>query len=86
MNIHYDNPANWGITEEMLTVLFPYNGLAIALADDGELFCSDLPAEYAVPGTVIAKNSARPVSELPEIARTDITVIADVILGRYDLN
>ena len=44
----YSTPADWGMTEPMLTVLFSYQEKAIVLSDNGELFYSEMPEEYII--------------------------------------
>ena len=49
----YTTPADWGITEPMLTVLFSHQEKAIALSDNGELFYSEMPEEYIADAGIL---------------------------------
>ena len=79
----YSTPADWGITEPMLTVLFSYQEKAIALSDNGELFYSEMPEEYIFPGSVLPISDTTPIQELPENERQEIQRLCCDILARY---
>ena len=79
----YSTPADWGITEPMLTVLFSHQERAIALSDNGELFYSEMPEEYNFPGSVLPISDAAPIQELPENERQEIQRLCRDILARY---
>ena len=79
----YSDPANWGITEPMLTVLFAYHGKAIALSDDGELFYSELPEEFIFPGSVLPIGNASSIRDLSKDEIREINAISQDILMRY---
>lgn len=62
-------------SSEYLTILFAENTTAVCIDDEGNLWYTEIPEEFAVPGEVTEHRYAHPFSELPsEIAERYISI------------